>query len=224
MIGKRLAHYDITAKLGEGGMGEVYRAKDTKLKEADTVKSRVLWSGLLLWSLGSAAVLADGSISSRVERTALGERILAQEVTVDAPLEEVWTAYTTSDGWSAWASPVARIDLRVGGTIETHYDPDAAIGDPGTNTLRIVNYVPRRLLTLKADISERWPEVLKQDGENLANIILFESLSPNRTKIESYGVGYGNSPEYDELMQFFIEGNEALLRKLIEVLEDDPRP
>ncbi len=31
MIGKKIAHYSVTAKLGAGGMGEVYRATDTKL-------------------------------------------------------------------------------------------------------------------------------------------------------------------------------------------------
>ena len=31
MIGKKLLHYEIIEKPGEDGMGEVYRARDTKL-------------------------------------------------------------------------------------------------------------------------------------------------------------------------------------------------
>ena len=30
-VGSRLGHYDVTAPLGAGGMGEVYKATDTRL-------------------------------------------------------------------------------------------------------------------------------------------------------------------------------------------------
>jgi len=63
LIGTRLGPYEITAKLGEGGMGEVYRATDAKLRREVAIK--VL----------PAAFLEDAERLARFEREA---QLLAQ--------------------------------------------------------------------------------------------------------------------------------------------------
>ena len=37
-VGSRLGHYDVTALIGEGGMGQVYQATDTNLDRQVAIK------------------------------------------------------------------------------------------------------------------------------------------------------------------------------------------
>ena len=60
--GTRLGPYEITAKLGEGGMGEVYRATDTNLGREVAIK-------VLPEAFG-----ADPERAARFEREAQGPR------------------------------------------------------------------------------------------------------------------------------------------------------
>jgi serine/threonine-protein kinase len=58
LIGESIAHYEVTDKLGEGAMGEVYRATDTRLNRGVAIK------------ILSSRVAADPAIVSRLQREA----------------------------------------------------------------------------------------------------------------------------------------------------------
>ena len=158
-------------------------------------------------------------VVSEVRTTEVGERILVHTVHVDAPLEAVWAAHTTAEGYAAWAAPVAEVDLRVGGTIRAHYAEGAEVGDPGTTVLHIVNYVPNELLTLRAEPDPSWPEVLRADADRLSNVVLFDPLDDGSTRIRSYGIGYGDATEYEQLLEFFAQANTGLYERLVRHLE-----
>src|SRR5262249_47647249 len=61
MIGEKLGHYHLTAKIGEGGMGVVYRARDEELNRDVAVK--VLSAGTLE-QLGKDHLLKEAQTAS----------------------------------------------------------------------------------------------------------------------------------------------------------------
>ncbi len=174
---------------------------------------------LYLVFLSSLTVGQEKRVISRIDSTNAPELVLIQELTVKAPIDSVWNAYTTKKGWEKWAVPIAEVDLKVGGFIKTNYNERGKIGDSTTIVTHIINYVPKKLLTLQAEITDNFPEFMKEDAGDFYNVIYFDDLKNGHTHIKSFGIGYKNNPKYISLMNYFIPANEKTLMNLIAYLE-----
>ena len=143
------------------------------------------------------------------------ELFLKQSIVLDADVETVWQAFTTAEGVTGWMAPVAAVDFRIGGSLRTHYGVDAQIGDPGTVLLHIANYAPNRFITLQADADNAaLPPIAKANAHRLFNIIEFNALPDERTEVVTWGIGYGAGEEWQQMIGFFVQGNEWTLGKL----------
>lgn len=165
------------------------------------------------------------SIAGEVETTEYladdGTRVLRQEVVVHATLDEVWKAFTTKEGWESFAVPFAEVDLRVGGFIETSYDPAAEPGDPANIRTRILSYLPYRMLSIQA--VQAPPGFAHADLlTTLHSVIEFDLEGNDRTRVAISGVGYGQGDGYDELIGFFRHGNAWTFGQLARRFEEGP--
>lgn len=162
----------------------------------------------------------DG-VTSRVETQLDGSRALVAETIVNASLTEAWQAFTTSAGWQSWAVPFAVVDFKLGGLIETSYDPNARAGDVGNIHNRILAYAPYRMLAFQAT---RAPPGFKHADllPALHSVAEFEPLGANRVRVRLTGYGYAPGEGFDTLLKFFEPGNVWSLKQLTKRFEKGP--
>lgn len=181
---------------------------------------KIIFQIILLCSpIALIAQDAESRVTSTIDSSDTNNMILKQSFVVNVPLDSVWNAYTTKKGWESWATAKAEIDFKINGLIKTNYNKDADIEDESTIILHITNYIPKRMLTLQAELTKNFPEFMKADEKDLFNMVFFEEIEPSKTKVVSYGIGYKNNEKYMSLMKFFIQGNEQSYLNLISYLE-----
>lgn len=139
--------------------------------------------------------------------------ILKQSTIMNAPIESVWKAFTTEEGYISWAATHAKIDFRVNGIMETSYAKEFKIGDPQNIKNKILGYVPHKILILK-NVQAPSGFAPREVLDKLVSIFEFEKQGDDRTKIIIYGIGYGSDEESKKLMNFFIQGNSWSFQQL----------
>jgi uncharacterized protein YndB with AHSA1/START domain len=154
--------------------------------------------------------------------TPAGERILRHEVVVDASLEDVWKALTTSEGLESFLAPVVYIELKTGGKFESNYQVGAKLGDPGTIHNQVLNYIPMEMFSIKVNLTEQFPQQAREAGTLFA-VLTLQNLGSGRVKVTESMLGWGQGEEWDKTYRFFDSGNAYTLGQLYRRFKEGPR-
>jgi uncharacterized protein YndB with AHSA1/START domain len=185
----------------------------TSLLRAFVVATGVAWA---------ASALAASSVvdSSRIETD--GTRTLHLGIEVPAAASDVWTAMTTSEGWRSWAAPVAQVDFRLGGIIETSYNPAATPGSPGNIKNEVIAYVPQRMYAIRNVQAPPKTAFDVPTFQSLHTVILIEPLDAARTRVSVIQPGYRSGEPWDTVYKHFAWGNAWTLEQLKTRFEKGP--
>jgi len=149
-----------------------------------------------------------------------GHKVLRIALDVPAPRQAVWARFTTTEGYRAWATPVAQVDGRLGGVIEGSYDFKAKIGDADNIRNQIVLLQPERTLAIR---NIHAPAALpggKEFGE-IVTVMEFDDVAGG-TRVTLTALGYKPGEPYDTLYRHFSWGNAYSLTKLKESFVKGP--
>lgn len=129
------------------------------------------------------------------------DRAIELSLPVSASVEEVWQAWTTSEGVASFSAPKSRIELRPGGAYEWHFFPDAPEGSRGGEGCRVLALDPPHRLVFSWNAP---PSIagLRASG---AKTTVFLDLEPfgGGTRVTLRQVGLGSGAEWDAYHNYF---------------------
>jgi uncharacterized protein YndB with AHSA1/START domain len=155
--------------------------------------------------LVALSIPAPGSASANGEgpRQADATQALIIELSIPAPLPEVWRAFTTNEGLSSWLAPEVSVDLRNGG--------DWLVKFPGsTGGGTIVSFVPQKELVLSALAPDRFPHVR---AARTHAVFTFKAKG-NNTLVRLSQTGWQSGKEWDAAYEYLAAANGQMLAML----------
>src|SRR5262245_60457765 len=76
--------------------------------------------GIAMSVSGALLLMCGTTLANGPARASNEERILRKEVVVEAPVECVWRAWTTTEGIASFFAPNSRIEMQLGGAYELY--------------------------------------------------------------------------------------------------------
>ena len=132
------------------------------------------------------------------------------EGTINAPVEEVWDVFSTSEGYKSLGPALAEVDLRIGGSILSRYLADGTLGDEDTIENVILAYEPPTMMAIRIQKPPKnfpFKEAWKQPW----TVITLTPIEGGKTRVRVASLGYGIDEESLAMRGFFEAGNQMTI-------------
>jgi len=142
------------------------------------------------------------------------------EITISAPVSEVWQAWTTEEGARTFFARDCKIELKPGGAYEMLFNKDASPGEQGGEGMILLAIQPEKMLSFTWNAPPYLPEVR---GEMTHVTLRFQEINPGETTINLVHDGWGKGGEWDQAFDYFINAwGDVVLPRLIHSFEVGP--
>lgn len=127
-------------------------------------------------------------------------KVLRKEVTLTVPLEDVWSAWTTTGGVVTFLAPKANIELRIAGPYELFFDLKAPVGFQGTEGCKVLGFEKMKSLAFEHLAPPRFPNVRRVKTQ--AGLAFEELQRGGIVKVSIAHSGFLEGEEWDEFFDF----------------------
>ncbi|MEW5850693.1 MAG: SRPBCC domain-containing protein [Myxococcota bacterium] len=139
------------------------------------------------------------------------EKIVRKERLIPGPLQDVWNAWTTSDGATTFFAPKAKIELRLGGAYELYFNLDEKEGRKGSEGMHVLSFVPGEMLSFEWNSP---PEFSVRSERGMWVTVFLEQAHGWNTRVRLVHLGFGNGEEWDRVHAYFDRVWDVVLRRL----------
>jgi len=177
---------------------------------------KLLWLGM--------ALLGFQTLSQSVPAEERTDRAIFERITVKASVDDVWRAWTTTEGIKTFFAPDARVELRVDGPFEIYINPLAGAGQKGADDTRILAFQDKKMLTFTWNAPPFLAEARKQ---RTVVIVRFIARGDSLTDVTLQHVGWGEGSgdkgaEWDKAFDYFTKAWPSVMKNLKKRFDDGP--
>jgi uncharacterized protein YndB with AHSA1/START domain len=146
---------------------------------------------------------------------------IEKEAILNAAREEVWHAFTTSEGAKTFFAMDANIQLRINGPYEIYFNNDAGPGLRGSEGCKVLSWVEGEMLSFSWNAPPDFPEI-RAEGPCTFIVVRLLDVVDGKTKVRITHGGWKEGGRWQEHHDYFVKAWDVVLGNLRKRFDEGP--